>query len=103
MKFAGDFKTNGTIDFTNISLDKEVEIVLGTSQIDYDFTQASQNLAHFGISESRVGYYAEAVNPASATANTKSVIDNEKIRQVESMYMNAQIILDDLSSRPLTR
>ena len=69
--------TNHSINFTNISFDREVELLRG-SVFDDSVMGGKQS----SIGESRVGHN----------------IDN-----IESRYMSAQLILDDLSSRPLTR
>lgn len=68
-------ETNLSINFTNMSFDKEVELIRGSVFEDSIDKYSS-------MVESRIG---------------------QNFDNIESMYMNAQMILDDLSSRPLTR
>ena len=68
------FDTSGSINFADISFDAEVELLKGSV---FENSIAIERPSEFG---------------------TEVVVEN-----IESMYMNAQMILDDLSSRPLTR
>ena len=68
-----NFNTNSSINFTNISYEGEVEMLKGS-------------------------VFEESIE--------KGMLEDEfqlNFENIDSMYMNAQMILDDLSSRPLTR
>lgn len=67
------FNTNSSINFTNISYEGEVEMLKGS------------------MFENSIDKTMDHLQP------------NLNFENIDSMYMNAQMILDNLSSRPLTR
>ena len=70
------FDTTSSINFTNISYEREVVLLKG-SVFDESLEKVVQD---------------------NSNKPTTTTVDN-----IDSMYHNAQMILDDLSSRPLTR
>ena len=68
------FDTQSSINFTNITVGNEVELLRGSV---FDEDSISRESEHY--------------------------VETENFENIDNMYMNAQLILDDLSSRPLTR
>lgn len=69
------FESNSSINFTNMSYEGEIELMKGSV-----FEESLERDVHN--------------NPK---------LEIETVEHIESMYHNAQMILDNLSSRPLTR